>query len=71
LQPYEYQTSNVDLLCPEDALLEQIKINRQLQIILMTIPIDKKAQEKDVNVLLFTSISATDLAQRLCGDHNS
>lgn len=37
----------------------------------MTIPIDKKAQEKDINVLLFKSISATDQAQRLCCDHNS
>lgn len=37
----------------------------------MTIPIDKKAWEKNIKVLLFKFISATDLAQRLCCDHTS
>lgn len=37
----------------------------------MTIPIDKKAWEKNIKVLLFKFISATDLAQRLCWDHTS
>lgn len=37
----------------------------------MTIPIDKKAQEKDISVLSLKSTSATDPAQRLCCDRNS
>lgn len=66
-------SNNFNLVCIEEQtlLFEQIKINKKVQVILMTIPVDKKAKEKKTFMPFFKSISVTNLAQRVFCDHHS
>lgn len=51
-------SNNVNLLCIEEqaSLFEQIKINKKVQVIPMTTPVDKKAEEKTFMSFLNLSV---------------